>query len=163
MGIRFNADEVFEMAIRAEQNGAAFYRKAAELNADSDSKDYLNGLASMEDEHEKIFVKMREDLSGREKESTAFDPDSEGALYLATMVDQHRLEGAPSVADNLTGKESLEEILRIAIDLEKEAILFYLGLAEMVGQKQGKSKVMDIISEEKGHVAGLSQKLGSLQ
>lgn len=31
MGYDFNAEEIFEMAVQIEKNGAAFYRKAASL------------------------------------------------------------------------------------------------------------------------------------
>ena len=47
----FNADEVFQLAIRFEQNGASFYRKAAKLQTDSAAAEMLNALASMEDHH----------------------------------------------------------------------------------------------------------------
>ena len=47
MGIPFNAKEVLEMAIKAEQNGAAYYRKAAQLH--SDEHVFLTRLAEMED------------------------------------------------------------------------------------------------------------------
>ncbi|NIP32685.1 hypothetical protein GWO25_02155, partial [Candidatus Saccharibacteria bacterium] len=35
MAAVFNADEIFEMAIRIENNGAAFYRKAASLQSNT--------------------------------------------------------------------------------------------------------------------------------
>ncbi len=48
---RFNADEVFDMAVRIETNGAEFYRKAASLQEDEENSNFLNGLARMEDRH----------------------------------------------------------------------------------------------------------------
>jgi rubrerythrin len=162
VGIRFNADEVFEMAIRAEQNAGTFYRKAAELHGDDEGKELLNGLAAMEDEHEKTFTKMREELTAKESGFTVFDPEGESALYLAAMVNSRRVEGAPSMAADMTGDEKIEDLIRVAIGLEKEAILFYLGLSDVVSEKQGKQKVMDIIEEEKGHVVDLTEKLGEL-
>jgi rubrerythrin len=49
MAIVFNADEIFEMAIRIENNGAAFYRKAAGLQSDTKNHKFLESLAKMED------------------------------------------------------------------------------------------------------------------
>ena len=51
MGIRFSADEVFRMAERTEANGAAFYRRAAELRPADESAvaDTFRRLAEMED------------------------------------------------------------------------------------------------------------------
>ena len=48
--------------------------------------------------------------------------------YLAAMADTMGGEGSPSVADSLTGDETLEEILRTAVGLEKDSILFYLRI-----------------------------------
>ena len=45
MAYVFNADEILEMAIQIEENGAAFYRKAAELQEDASDQDFLQRLA----------------------------------------------------------------------------------------------------------------------
>jgi rubrerythrin len=59
MAIVFNADEIFEMAIRIENNGAAFYRKAAGLQSDTKNQKFLESLANMEDQHKRIFTEMK--------------------------------------------------------------------------------------------------------
>ena len=56
----------------------------------------------------------------------------------------------------------MEEILRIALDLEKKAILFYLGLKDVVPENLGKDKIDRIIDEEKSHVVTLTQELKKL-
>jgi len=161
MGIRFSADEVFAMSERMEENGARFYRRAAELHPTSEKEniEFLLGLAAMEDQHLATFSEMRASLPGDMKESTAFDPYMESVLYLSTMADQSAAEGAPSVTDSLTGAESIEEILRIAIGLEEKAIIFYVGMKDMVPDRLGKDKLDAIIAEEKSHIATLAKEL----
>jgi len=56
MAFEFNVDEVLEMAIRIESNGAAFYRKAAGMQSDAKKRKFLEGLAAMEDQHQKTFT-----------------------------------------------------------------------------------------------------------
>jgi rubrerythrin len=163
MAITFNADEALKMAVRIEQNGAAFYRKAAEFKKDDGSSDFLIELAEMEDEHEKTFESMRAELADEEKGGNAYDPYDEAALYLGAMADSHGGEGDPGAAEKLTGDEGLDEILNIAIGLEKESILFYTGLKDMVPEHLGKEKLDDIIGEERGHVAILAKKRISLK
>jgi len=163
MGIKFNADEVLKIAEQIERNGAAFYRRAAELHPDEKNKEFLEGLAVMEDEHEKIFAGMREGLSTDEQESTAYDPLDQSIAYLETLGDLHGGEGAPDATAALTGSESMEDILRIAIELEKKSILFYLGVKDMVPAKLGKDSIDTIIDEEKSHVVLLSKKLHSIR
>jgi len=152
MAVRFNAGEAFEMAIRSEQHAAAFYRKAASQHANQRDCAFLMKMAAMEDAHEKIFSAMNKTLTAQSKESTAFDPDNEAALYLGAMVDGAGIEGAPKAARDLTGKESLGDILKIALQMEKSAVLFYEAVLGMVPEKLGRDRVQRIIEEEKKHI-----------
>lgn len=162
MGIKFSADEIFEMALRIEQNGAAFYRKAASLHGKQHECGFLLKLADMEDAHYKVFANMRSRLPEKDKEETAFDPYGEASLYLEAMADSHGGEGAPSAADALTGRESLQDILRTALGLEERSILFYLGIQKMVARRPGAEQIGKIIREEESHVATLMAELKKL-
>lgn len=163
MSYDFNADEVFNLAIRIEENGARFYRKAAEFQKDAENRATLEKLASMEDVHKTTFEKMKTALSAAEKTATVFDPLGESAQYLTAMADMHGGEGSPSAADALTGQESIVEIIDIAIGLEKESILFYLGLVDLVPPKLGQDKLYNIISEERRHIIQLNGFRNKLQ
>ncbi len=154
--LAFNVDEVLEMAIQIEENGAAFYRKAAGLQSDAETKKFLENLAAMEEGHKKIFAEMRKTLTDKEKGGKVFDPRDELSLYLASMADTMGGEGSPSAANTLTGSETLEDILNTALGLEKDSILFYLGLKDMVPPKYGQDKIEAIIKEERKHVAQLT-------
>jgi len=156
MSYDFNAEEVFEMAIQIEANGAAFYRKAAELQKKKEDKEFLETIARMEDRHKVGFVEMKAQVSDLEKSQTVFDPNEELLLYLKAMADAHKGEGDPEVANQLTGDETMAQVIETAIGLEKESILFYLGLKDIVPPKLGREKIDDIIAEEKKHVAQLS-------
>lgn len=156
MAFDFNADEVFNLAIHIEENGARFYRKAAEFQTDADNRAALEKLADMEDVHKTTFEKMRRGITPAEKAPTVFDPQGDSAQYLMAMADMHGGEGSPSAADALTGQESILEIIDIAIGLEKESILFYLGLKDLVPPRLGRDKVFDIIDEERRHIVQLN-------
>ncbi|MHC4291551.1 MAG: ferritin family protein [Planctomycetota bacterium] len=162
MSITFNADEIFEMAEQIERNGAKFYREAAGNSSDASAKEMLLSLAAMEDGHEKTFIQMRQELSAEEKESNIFDPDDEVAQYLQTMADFHGTEGKVSPTEKLTGNESLADILKIALQAEKNSIAFYVGIKDMVSSKSGKAKVQAIIIEEMAHVSTIGGKLQTL-
>lgn len=159
MGITFNADEVFEMAEEIERNAARFYREASEKTSDKDTKTLLLDLAAMEDGHEKTFAQMRKELPKSEKEPTTFDPENEVAQYLQTLADFHGTEGKVSPTEKLTGEESMTEILKIALQAEKNSIAFYVGLKDLVPHKAGKDKVQAIIIEEMAHVSTIGGKL----
>jgi len=163
MPITFNADEVLEMAEQIERNGAKFYREAAKKAPERQIKDMFLRLAAMEDTHLRVFQQMRTTLSDQDKGGTTFDPEGEASLYLQAMADDRGFEGMKGRNVKLTGKESTRELLEIAINAEKNSILYYVGLKEMVPTETGRDKVEAIIREEVGHAAELRRQLAALQ
>ena len=153
----FNADDVFEMAEQMERNGAKFYREAADKIDDPQKKDLLLGFAQMEDEHEKTFMSMRSELKGKETEETAFDPEGEAERYLRALADTRvffKKQIDPS---------SMEQIFKAAIEAEKDSIVFYLGMKDLVPANLGQSRLEAIIREEMGHIHNLSSELLKLK
>lgn len=150
----FSTQDVFEMAIRIEENGAAFYRKAADLQEDLSNKKFLETIARMEDRHKAYFQRMKKLITDSEKSQT--DAEDEPVLYLKAMAEAHGGEGNPNSVDELTGDETMEDVVQTAIGLEKKSILFYLGLKDMVPPESGHEKIDKIINEEKKHIAQLS-------
>ncbi len=153
MSYDFNADEIFEMAEQMERNGARFYQDAAETAKEAANKEMLIGLSKMEEAHEKMFQSMRADLTSSEKASTVFDPSGEAALYLRALVDSRVF------FEKEIDVTSMLEILKAAIEAEKDSIVFYLGMKEAVPQNLGRDRIETIIKEEMGHIQLLSKQL----
>lgn len=162
MGITFNADEIFEMAEEIERNGARFYRKAAEHACDEATKQWLLDMAVMEDGHVTVFAEMRKQLGAPEKAQMVFDPDNEAVLYLQAMADSRGTEGKKSATKELTGTETIREIIEAALNAEKNSVVFYFSLKTFVSEKAGKDKVEGIILEEIKHITALLNKLKTL-
>ena len=155
----FDACEVFEIAEQVERNGARFYRKAAEIFDDDGISDTLRKLADWEAEHERIFAAMREQLSGPnhtsespKREQLVNDPKAMAGLAVFGI--------RPEPRDELTGAEGRDDVLRRALEKEKESIAFYEGLKDFAADKAGKDKIDDIIKEEMRHIATLNKLLG---
>lgn len=153
MSYDFNADEVFEIAEQIERNGAKFYRTAAENIADADKKKLMIDLAGMKDEHEITFKNLRTGLTENEKVMTTFDPEGESEHYLRALADTRVFY--EKEIDNT----SLKEILKTAITAEKDSIVFYLGMKDVVPTHLGKQKLDEIIKEEMSHIRLLSKEL----
>jgi len=153
MSYDFNADDVFDMAEQIERNGAVFYRQAAADVSDPDAQRFLSDLAVMEDGHEKTFAAMRKKLSGEEKTSTVFDPQGEAASYLKALADTRVF------FEKEIDTTSMQAILKAAILAEKDSIVFYLGMKDMVPDALGQSRLDDIIKEEMSHINLLSRRL----
>ena len=161
MAFGFNADEILQMAERIERNGVRFYRAAAEA-VDKTLAEQFGALAEMEAAHEQTFAAMRADLSSEERQTTTFDPNDDTGAYLAAMADSSVFDEKTDPTDLVARATSPAEVLRVAIGLEKESILFYLGLKGLVPDRLGRDRIERIIGEERQHVALLSGQLSAL-
>ncbi len=153
--MKFNIDEAFRIAVQIEANGVKFYNKAAENSTDSKVKQYFLELADMEKEHIKIFTQMRKEFG--EKQDDFLDPFEEVKAYLRAFVDGKVFSLDEDPSEKLTGHETYKDILSIAINLEKESIVFYLGIKKMIPEDFGKDKINKILDEEMQHIALLSK------
>ncbi|MBN2203936.1 MAG: ferritin family protein [Thermoleophilia bacterium] len=156
MSLAFNADEVFAMAEQLEQNGARFYRTAAEQVEDAAAKDLLLTFAAMEDDHLQTFAAMRAALSKAERGGATFDPQDEASLYLAALVK------TKVFFDKDVDATGLQGIFATALAAEKDSILFYLGMKDLVPESLGRGQVEEIIREEMRHIQILGERLASL-
>ena len=160
MSIFFNPDEILEMAEQIERNGARFYRQIAQNTKDVGLRELLQTLAAMEDEHEKVFSNMRTNLTMEEIE---FNADEQASSYLKVWADGHVFDMKSDPVTRIKDQVDMEGILKVAIDLEKESIVFYLGLKNGVNKKTYRDKIEEIIKEEMKHIVSLSAKLSSLK
>jgi rubrerythrin len=157
MDYALNADEIFEMAEQIERNGATFYRSASERIERASSKKLLHNLAAMEVEHERIFASLRAQLTDKEKKTNVFDPEEETILYLQALAD------AQVFQKKEIDVTSEEKILEGAIGAEKDSIVFYLGMKNMIPEDLGKTRIEGIIREEMAHLRLLNAELVALK
>ena len=105
---------------------------------DSHYKKFLAELAAMEVDHKKTFADMRAALSEAEKKPTVFDPNDESVLYLKSLADLRVFYKKDM------DTSSMEKILTSAIEAEKDSIVFYVGMKDLVPEKLGKDKIDDL-------------------
>lgn len=151
----FNITEVFEIAEQIERNGYAFYEKAAGIASDEESKKFLLDLAAMEMDHEKLFIEMKKRFTDNELDSP-FDGDNVALTYLQAMVDGEVFTNIKPTSDLLKGGESIEDIRRLAIEFEKNTVVYFLSLRNAVNDNDDKLKIEKLIDEEIQHIAILT-------
>lgn len=151
------AYEVLEMAERMERNAAKFYRKAAGMCDDPRICKLLGEIAQWEKRHVQIFAEMKEHVSERMWELGHFEPD---------RVDASQASAPPLVfgdhdepSQKMVPGRSKADILRMAIQKEKDAIAYYTRLSEFVLGEGNVEAIEDIIREENRHVRILTQSL----
>jgi rubrerythrin len=162
-----NADLVFGMAIAIEKNGAEFYRNAAEKMKDPTAKKMLIDLSKSECDHEQIFKDIRSQLVDKEKDTSILNTNDNAANYLKALADTRVFfkKDMPSFDESSSDdpKKLFEDILIAAIRAEKDSIVFYVGIKDLVPETFGKSKVDEVIQEEMLHLTTLSRELAALK
>lgn len=158
MGITFASSELLGMAIQVEESGIRFYQAAAGKVRAEASRRLLLDLAEREKEHRETFASMLDNLPASAKEPSTYDPNGEASLYLAALADERVFPRKDPLA--LLGAEpSVKTILTAALGMEKESILFYVGLREMTPEGAERLRVDGILREEMRHVHILRQEL----
>jgi rubrerythrin len=161
MNVTLNAFEAFEIAEKIERNGAQFYRKAASICDDSEIQELFLRLADWEIQHEKIFAKMKKQIIGSNAESMSFRPDE-------TLPDPRVMAGLAifgirsEPTEELNGKEERIDILRFAVEKEKDSIVFYNGLKDFLSHASDIEQIDRIIKEEMNHVRILHASLNRI-
>jgi rubrerythrin len=162
-----NADMVLEMAEEIEKDGAKFYKNAARRLTTASVKQTLLDLAAMEEEHEHKFARMRKELSEEEKRTGVSNLDPDIQRYLkalsASRVFFKKEKPAVKVTETHSEADIMRDIYRSAIRAEKDSIVFYVGLRELVPASFGRTWIDEIIQEEMRHITTLSVELAELK
>lgn len=147
MTVMFNALEILTIAEQIEKNGVAFYARAAELFDNPDARKVLHQLVKWETKHEMFFSNMRKELAQTrtfESWDNTYDPKWMAGLAVFGIRSNPK--------DELSGKESQNDILRRAIQKEKDSIVFYKGLSGFVPDGADRKEINNIIDQEKQHI-----------
>jgi rubrerythrin len=158
-----NAGEVLQIAQQMERNGGVFYTQAADSAETEEAARMLRELAVMEQKHEKVFADMADALSAEERQAPLYDPYDEGMQYMQAVAGGYVFDLHADPVEWLEGGRSMTEIIRKAIQLEKDTIIYYLGVRDSVPERLGVARLDGIIREEMGHVTLLSGMLGALE
>ncbi len=159
--VHFSSREILEMAVRIEENGMSFYKGASAVTDNEELKTLFDYLVIEEVKHVELFEALKEAIAGAEP-TDYNDPYLEDeSNYINALADSNIfMKGTDGEA---AAKEikSDAEALDFAIRIEKDSILFYLELINMV-RDEDRQTVKDILSEERKHIAKLTEMQASL-
>jgi len=149
----FDPADVANFAIRIEENGEKFYRYAATISEDEETRYLFNFLADEEIKHKNFFqsVLSRMDAVGGFNFETY---QGEYMQYVQDYLDR-------KVIFNINAEKEFSEIkdvlsaVNFAIDRESDSILYYSEIKNLVPQAHH-SKIDQIIEEERRHFLKLS-------
>lgn len=129
--------ELFDIAIRMETEGAAFYRDLVNKTTSEGFKNIFKMLAEDEDRHKAIFEAMRA--------NTSIPASTTDASVRATQIFKKF-----SKADFL-GEENQLALYEDALEIELKSIEFYSEQHDLVTDVKQKRALANIIEEERRH------------
>jgi rubrerythrin len=161
MSYSFNAGEVFKIAIQIEENGKKFYDESQKVINNPTIQKLFVELGEQEIEHKKRFESLMAQLPPASKASTVWDPDNELDQYIKMMADDHVFVSSVSLKEQLAQVKDAKSALKVAIEFEKDSVLFFLTL-EDVTEKKDQELIKILVKEEQGHLKRLTLELMKL-
>lgn len=153
-----SAQEILNRAMEIETKAKKFYDGAAAVAADVSARSVFETLSLMEANHLETFRDIERHLTKDERETEACDPGNEMLYYLDQFKEIQAWEMDPLHGVRGEGLRT-EELLRGALEAEKETVFFYTFLYDYVPADRGLDKVAAVIREERSHVAMLQNVL----
>ena len=153
MTITFSGSELINIAIGIERRGIAFYDTMAKSTENAKARDVFQYLADMERMHIHIFQSM---LGEADKYQLRENYAGEYAAYFQALVDNAVFTDDSITSEMATQVGSDIEAMELAIGAEKDSILFYYEMKEIMPQPT-QPAVSKIIAEEKSHLRELSE------
>jgi rubrerythrin len=142
----FTLAEVYDLGIRIEKNGERFYRDALKQAWSKPIGDMLRLLAEEEVKHVEFFAKRMDAL--KQKRENPF-LDEMGTSMLKDILGNQTF----SLKDTDVSKiRSVEELVAVAIEFERDTILFYELVGSFMTDEEGRRELKEIIEEEERHV-----------
>ena len=153
MSIAFSMGELINIAIGIERRGITFYDIMAKSTDNEIARRVFYSLAGMEREHIKIFQDMLGKADHFQPAGTATE---EYIGYLQALVDSAVFTDDAITSEMATQADSDIKAVELGINAEKDSILFYYQMRDIMPQP-ALPMINRIIAEEKAHLQQLSE------
>lgn len=152
--MKFSINEIIDMAVELEKTGFEFYTECSKyFSSNSKQSEFFLKLASEENNHKQIFTSMLENL-----------PETEGNFpdeyyeYLSAIISGRIFKNNNDIKTFLNNLKDEDDILKAALNAEKDSVLWYSELKSVYPQNDKANKILDdIIQEEKSHILQISK------
>ena len=136
-----NPAELVEMAVKLEEAGSTFYAQVAGIS--SETRSLFEELSKVEAKHAQLY---------RDLDPTGDFPGQDGALeYLTQLVETGPLRTLRETGKLGETPLNMDEAFSMAVQFEKETILFYTGFQPLLSPKAAEIN-QTIIVQEKAHL-----------
>jgi len=165
MDVKLFSDlEGLRIAMSIEASGRDFYQQAYEQATEESHRDLFQLLKSEEVGHYETFGKIFKQVQeNKEAGSEEYLFDQETSRYLTVLAEGHIFPTGENAKVKIAEAATIVEILYMAIQAEKDSILFYDELANKSKFEEAKKIFTVLKAEEQTHVVKLRQIFDALQ
>ena len=142
-------DEMVQMAIQMEELGRDFYEALGVATSYPEIAALCKKLAAEEGEHRRTFQQIRSDLARRGL-TVLLENDQ---LAKARQAARDRIVPDQETIVRVASAGRVIDLIEMAVEMEKDAVRFYTGLAAGLPQD---GAIEAVIQEEQKHVRTLS-------
>lgn len=153
MPAKYSATEVMEMAVDTEKAGELFYRSMVAQSKDENLRGLFSLLAEQEKRHISVFVDIAKTIKVEPSEMPA--NWEEVSLYLRAATESRYFFGKDKALSAARSAQTAEQAVNTALAFEKETLLFYLEVSDMV-PAVNRPAVEALLREERAHIRRLT-------
>ncbi|MCQ9205659.1 MAG: ferritin family protein [Omnitrophica bacterium] len=150
----YSLKSIFRFALNTEEKGNVFYQDVARYTQDKDIKKLFNYLSKQEIKHAKTFLKLYHSCADKKN---IFLANPELSEVLDAIFRGLIFPDISEVRDSTVKKDALVRILKIAMDVEINTIIFYDRMKECIKSYKIKEILSKIITEEEKHLVKLKK------
>jgi rubrerythrin len=154
-----SAATVLQWAMEIELNGEAFYKAIAAKAQDTDTKLLFEDLAYQEQRHHRTFQRMLERAGSASAGGSEADVEDYRA-FLENALGNALFSGRERGLELARQAETESDGIKAAIAFEKDTLIFFYDLLDMVAPADAKA-IQAVIDEEKDHVRQLGRALAA--
>lgn len=148
----FSGNDLINIAIDIERRGIMFYDIMAKSTDNEDARAVFEELVEMERDHITVFEEMLGEVDEFQMQEA---PSQARTDYLQALIDDAVFTDDLITSEMATQADSDIKALELAITAEKDSILFYYELRDIL-PGQSLPAINRIITEEKSHLQQLS-------
>jgi rubrerythrin len=152
MSIVFSPGELINIAIGIERSGITFYDIMARTTDNEMARDIFEEFVTMEREHLHLFQDMLVEMGNEQPPETS---TSEYSGYLQALIDDAVFTNDAIMSEMVTQADSDIKALEVGISAEKDSILFYHELKDIMPGRAIPT-LARIIAAEKSHLQQLT-------
>jgi len=149
----FAGREIVEISVQIEKNGMDYYNALIKKTKNMKAKEVFKYLAGEEEKHIIIFKNILDALEKYEPQEVVTD---EYFAYMNALASEHVFTIKNKGLDMAGKTKSDKEAIRLGIGFEKDSIIFYEGMKNVVPERDKKT-VDAVIEQEKTHLRKLSE------